>query len=872
MGFYNILMLIGLAGVAIPVILHLLNRRRARVIDWGAMQFLLGSAAARNRRILIEEIILMILRCGLVALVVLAMARPFLSARPVIPWMLVLPLVFVAVICLAIAGSIRSRQRRARWVLLLVAGGLLGIAGAASAAEYVLQKRFWPAPDGGKDVAIVLDGSTSMHMPAGDNGRLNFDRAVAEARHVIDACNPADTIALVIAGGRAHGILPAPTSDRDAVRKALDALRDGSARAPAAGTLDAPGALAAAARQLRAGHHPAKKVVLITDAQHLGWSVGAPEAWVEPARALRQQVARDARPQVICRTLPPPKHLANATVEQVRFSRTVIGVGRPVDVTVTVRNVGDVAVPGGQVVLEAAGRSAQRDAVGEIQPTNSRVATFTLTFDAPGRHVVSARFLGDDAIAADNSARRVVEVIDTIDALVVGATRPSRHERDRAAFYLARALAPGPARAAPPADKRPDAPDRVRSPFAVTSVAARDLAEHPDLQRYRVIVLADVPALPEAAAGRLGDYVAAGGGLLIAAGTDADPAFYNHWSTPDGMRVAPAKLADERRVCPEPPGLAPETLTLPGMTRLVAHGDSEVDAVSVEAYRPLTTFGNAPLEAYGSLTNDDAILAGGRCGRGAVLMLPVGFDVAETNWQRTYFFVPFVHECAHHLAETSGANWNVRPGNTVTLPLPAGTKTADARGITVVRIRRDPDGAETSAGPPMPVEVAQDARHGPAVRFARTSEPGLYRFRLPEPLAAAWEHAPAARTSVPFVVTRDPRESHLAWLLPADMAKVAGYLDASGVRLDRAGDVEQLEAMVAGRIPGGPLWAYFALGALAALIGEIALTRWIAAQRRSHTVEPVAFGATDDDARSYRARAKAMVSLPDASHQHTGHA
>ena len=42
-------MLLGLLGVALPVIIHLLNRRRDTVIDWGAMQFLdLGRQARRK--------------------------------------------------------------------------------------------------------------------------------------------------------------------------------------------------------------------------------------------------------------------------------------------------------------------------------------------------------------------------------------------------------------------------------------------------------------------------------------------------------------------------------------------------------------------------------------------------------------------------------------------------------------------------------------------------------------------------------------------------------------------------------------------------------------------------------------------------------
>ena len=37
MSFANAWMLVGLAAVAVPIILHLLNRRRAKDVDWGAM-------------------------------------------------------------------------------------------------------------------------------------------------------------------------------------------------------------------------------------------------------------------------------------------------------------------------------------------------------------------------------------------------------------------------------------------------------------------------------------------------------------------------------------------------------------------------------------------------------------------------------------------------------------------------------------------------------------------------------------------------------------------------------------------------------------------------------------------------------------------
>src|SRR5439155_8667489 len=74
------LLLFGLFAVAIPPIIHLLNRRRYDVVDWGAMRFLQISEVTR-RRILIEEILLMLLRIGLLAVFVLGLASPWLQSE-----------------------------------------------------------------------------------------------------------------------------------------------------------------------------------------------------------------------------------------------------------------------------------------------------------------------------------------------------------------------------------------------------------------------------------------------------------------------------------------------------------------------------------------------------------------------------------------------------------------------------------------------------------------------------------------------------------------------------------------------------------------------------------------------------------------------
>jgi len=78
--FINPWMLAGLAGVSLPVLAHLLSRRKYDTVNWGAMQFLELERDAR-RRVRIEELQLILLRMLLVGLLVLRrIAHPIRQA------------------------------------------------------------------------------------------------------------------------------------------------------------------------------------------------------------------------------------------------------------------------------------------------------------------------------------------------------------------------------------------------------------------------------------------------------------------------------------------------------------------------------------------------------------------------------------------------------------------------------------------------------------------------------------------------------------------------------------------------------------------------------------------------------------------------
>ncbi len=65
----------GAIAASAPIIIHLLNRRRFRIREWAAMQFLLDSIRKNRRRLRIEELILLLLRTLAVVMLGFALAR-----------------------------------------------------------------------------------------------------------------------------------------------------------------------------------------------------------------------------------------------------------------------------------------------------------------------------------------------------------------------------------------------------------------------------------------------------------------------------------------------------------------------------------------------------------------------------------------------------------------------------------------------------------------------------------------------------------------------------------------------------------------------------------------------------------------------------
>ena len=157
----------GLVLASIPIIIHILNRRRYRTINWAAMEFLLRAMRKNRRRLKFEQWLLLATRCAVLVLVATALARPM--------------------------GCRDSALAR-------VAGQRNGLH------------------------VIVLDNSYSMAYEAGrPEAPTHLDRAKKLAKELIDTLQAGgESVVLARASKPAAAVLAAPTYDLQAAREAVD--------------------------------------------------------------------------------------------------------------------------------------------------------------------------------------------------------------------------------------------------------------------------------------------------------------------------------------------------------------------------------------------------------------------------------------------------------------------------------------------------------------------------------------------------------------------------------------------------------------------------------------------------------------------------
>ena len=668
MAFVNLLLLLGVLGVAIPIIIQLLTRRHSNRIPWGAMIFLQAAVNRRKRRVLLEDMLLLACRCLLPALAALALARPFVTPDSQVPWAVVIPAILLAITLLGVSFAL-WRYPKWRHLTFLASLVLAGLSVAAILFERRLNLRKFGG-DSNRDVALIIDGSASMSM-VGSDGKSNFDHALEEAAKYVEESDR-DTAFAFIVGGPVPVILnPVPVSDRRVLRDTLQQLR------PSQGTMRATSALTAAAFTLAYGNNPVKQIVVVGDGQTVGWDLGSDGRW-STIRNLFGQFT--PAPVVAWRTLPLPGSIRNLAVSGVSLSRPMVGTDRDVTVRVTVQNSGTEAVTPDAVTLSIGPTTLKAPSPRQLEPGASQTFEFTHRFERPGAAVLVATVDAKDDLPADDTFRYVVPVLDTLRVLVVDGDA-SGPPLARGATYLSLALRPETVRGSAAAE---------RSGFLL-STTVEDVtraASRKDFSQFSVVALCNVPRLSDAALAALALHVRNGGGLLVFPGAKSSPKVFNAWSSA-GEPVLPLQLGEwtsRDPADPEPPAIDPSSFVHDALLPFRTGGDlSAVAPLQRWLLRPAAPGDSAFVS--GKFTDGAPLLAVKPFGRGTVALSALPLDPVASELTSRRAFVPFVHELTYYLAQPLSPQLNVLPSDGARLILapnlvaPAADASAAAHGV-----------------------------------------------------------------------------------------------------------------------------------------------------------------------------------------------
>jgi hypothetical protein len=520
----------GLIAAAGPIVIHLLNRRRFHVLDWAAMDFL-REAIQRNRRILqIRDLILLLLRIFCMALIGLALARPFFSTvaaqggfRNTWPW--VVTVIALGTALWAVLSGSRATKIAAGLGCLLataLAGwGMMGIVqSSGDGAEGALSSR-QPV-----HAVLLIDNSLSMGYESLQGTLL--DRSKTKAREFIDEL-PAEsrTTIIPICGSELAYSLDAYRTKDDA-KDALDRIQIVSRSASTAEAIDLA---AEACRQVP--ELQAKRVVLLSDQQLRNW----------PAESLKASLEKIPELQVVQIAAEEP---SNVWVSDIRVQDNIADVETVTTFYATLRYEGSAKLDNVQVTLSIDGEDVASRTV-ELMPGQERQEQFRYRVDVPTEPSqpsyvsvgvrVETESVSGDGLKSDNTRHLVVPVVsglpvvfvdqygseEDFDKGLIGETLPLRG-------LMAQRMAR----------------DDTRRPLV--RVRHKTLAELDieTLEDVRLVVIAGVESPGDEKTVRLlREYVQQGGNLVILAGAEFDPIAWNTlaWKEGNGILPAPLKLS-----------------------------------------------------------------------------------------------------------------------------------------------------------------------------------------------------------------------------------------------------------------------------------------------------------------------------------------
>jgi len=763
LGAVNTALLWGTLLVASPIVIHLLSKRRFRIIDWAAMEFLLDAERRNRRRIRLEHLILLLLRCLAVILLALLVARPF-----------------------------------------LLPSGFAARAVDAARVEHI----------------VLLDDSASMEARLGS--KTVFDEAkrlLAEMVRETARERPGDSLTLILTSQPSRPVLNGQLLTRDRVDGTVG-LVEALAVSDTSATFDA--ALLALDEMLAHSQGTLNRLATVfTDLRRRDWlqdedaaageapakakAAGKPEGVAAVLRRLSKKV------QGVTVVDVGGPWGDNLTVAEIAVREKALVAEVPARFEVVVANHGEADVSDVDVTFTAGNSMPLRGSIDLVRAGERASVPFTFTFRQPGSVPVRAE-IAADVLPRDNARYYAAAVREGVPILLVDG-EPSSEYGETETFYLQRALNP---------------PGDIISGNQVEVVTENQFEGTP-LDRYQVIVLANLYRITENRRVSLERWVRAGGGLVFFLGDQVDELFYNEKLHAKGAGLFPLALAGVRgdEAAREWVHLSESSANHPVLR--VFEGAQNPFLKRVKIFRwwegapsaEAVKAGTVQVVASYDDPNGTPAMVEQTLGKGRVLAVTTSADAEWTTWPADPSYLVVVLELARYATRPTADEGAIRVG----LPV---RKTLDpSRYASTVRVE-PPGSAEGLELQALPTEDGKSL----LLYYEDTARQGVYRLHL--------ERRDGSAETEHVAVNVDPAEGDLK---PADRRAVRRLLgDAkrpspaeAGASSPREGGIEVVAGhqFLARGTSGArvEIWRAMLFALVAALCIEQALAWWFGTRR-----------------------------------------
>ena len=382
-GFSSPLLLSGLVLASIPIVIHLLHRRRYVETPWAAMRFLLEATKKQSRRMRIENLILLLVRTLVLILIVLALARPHFDTG---------------------SGSSAGGKEPVHRILIVDSTFSMQRTGTA-----------------------IFPNET----PEEESTTTRFGLAKKTAQSLVEDSSRGDAWNLIrIAEGTSLSVIQSPAFRAETVISEIQSLVVSDAPGNLVATLEAAVQAARLLPEMRR-----KEVVVISDLQSEMWAPQAPEVQSR-LKQLATQLGKQASISLVNVAGPAS---SNAAVTAFQSDAEIVTVDQTVSFRAVLHNFGQTVLREQTVELLVDGRLVDTKRV-DLPPGIDIPLDLDHQFQSAGDHSIEVH-LQDDALPVDNRRWMAVPVRKQLSVLLVNG-RPAGRARDSATFYVERALAP----------------------------------------------------------------------------------------------------------------------------------------------------------------------------------------------------------------------------------------------------------------------------------------------------------------------------------------------------------------------------------------------------------------------------------------------